>query len=62
MKLTGYVYADADGHGRGRYFSNYTVHIVRWIDGNHSHPILLGDAYSEQLGWVRPFDLSDTCF
>ena len=57
-RFTGTLQVSSDGTaGEGRYFSNYPVHIVRRIPGA-KYPILLGDKYSEQLGWCRDSNLS----
>ena len=50
--FTGTLQGSSDGT-----FSNYPVHIVRRIPGA-KYPILLGDKYSEQLGWCRDSNLS----
>ena len=56
--LTGRLNVASDGsQGRGKSFSNYKVHIVRILDRDVPYPILLGDNYSEQLGWVSAAEL-----
>jgi hypothetical protein len=57
--FTGTLQVSADGRsGTGRSFSNYQVNIVT-INQRPSwpYPVLLGDAYSNQLGWVAPESL-----
>ena len=52
IRFTGTFHSSSDGTaGTGRSFTNYPVHIVRQIPGA-KYPILLGDKYSGQLGWV----------
>ena len=56
--FTGTLQASSDGTaGTGRTFKNYPVHIVRQIPGA-KYPILLGDNYSECLGWCKMSNLS----
>jgi hypothetical protein len=52
--FTGVLNKSADGRsGTGRSFTNYRVKVVRIHQKPSSqYPILLGDAYSQQLGWV----------
>ena len=51
--LTGRLQVASDGSkGTGKYFQNYPVRIVR-TNGYNPYPILLGDDYSDQLGWVN---------
>lgn len=51
-RFTGRLQGSSDGTARpGRYFSNYPVHIVK-INPGAKHPFLLGDQYSDRLGWV----------
>ena len=60
--FTGRLQGSSDGTARpGRSFSNYPVHIVRQIPGA-KYPILLGDKYSEQLGWCSESNLSRSFF
>ena len=55
---TGKLQASSDGTaGTGRYLSNHPVYIVRQIPGA-KYPILLGDDYSNQLGWCNWSNLS----
>ena len=56
-KLTGNVFVDSYGSRSGKWFNNYTVHVVRTVDRNRKCPILLGDNYSECLGWVSENEL-----
>ena len=57
-RFTGTLQVSSDGTaGTGRFLSNHPVHIVRRIPGA-KYPILLGDKYSEQLGWCRDSNLS----
>ena len=56
--LTGRLNVAADGsRGRGKSFSNYKVRIVRILDRDVPYPILLGDNFSDQLGWVSAAEL-----
>ena len=56
--FTGTLQGSSDGTARpGRSFTDYPVHIVREKPGAN-YPILLGDKYSEQLGWCRMSNLS----
>lgn len=56
--FTGTLQASSDGTaGTGRYLQNHPVYIVRQIPGA-KYPILLGDKYSNQLGWCRMSNLS----
>lgn len=58
FRLTGVLHVASDGsRGTGRRFTDYPVHIVRIISGR-KYPILLGDNYSEQLGWVSADELT----
>ena len=59
-RFTGTLHKSADGTaGTGRSFTNYPVRIVRTLDSNkYPYPILLGDNYSDQLGWVNQSDLT----
>ncbi|CAL6032029.1 Hypothetical_protein [Hexamita inflata] len=50
--LTGRLQVFSDGSGgTGMYFSNYQVRIVR-IRSGQAYPILLGDNWSDNLGWA----------
>jgi hypothetical protein len=53
-RFTGVLNVSADGScGTGQSFTNYRVTIVRFYQRPSSrYPILLGDNYSQQLGWV----------
>ncbi|CAL5970762.1 Conserved_hypothetical protein [Hexamita inflata] len=49
---TGTLQAASDGSdGTGRSFTNYRIHIVR-IRSGYAYPILMGDNWSEMLGWT----------
>jgi hypothetical protein len=52
--FTGTLNISADGRiGTGRSFTNYPVTVTRIHERPSSpFPVLLGDAYSQQLGWV----------
>ena len=51
--LTGRLQVAADGsQGTGRYFENYEVRIVRILNNGAPYPILLGDKWVNNLGWV----------
>ena len=51
--LTGRLQVASDGsRGTGRAFNHYAVRIVRILNNGAPYPILLGDNYSNQLGWV----------
>ena len=53
IKLTGRLQVASDGsRGTGRYFENYEVRIVRILNNGAPYPVLLGDNYSDCLGWV----------
>ena len=57
-RFTGTIQVSSNGTaGTGRSFTNYPVHIVRQIPGA-KYPILLGDKYSEKLGWCTMSNLS----
>ena len=57
VKLTGYVYESSlEPCRRGRFFENYPVRVIRRLYGR-DHPILVGDKWSDQLGWVSEWDL-----
>ena len=57
--LTGVLQVASDGsRGTGRRFTNYKVRIVRILNNGAPYPILLGDAYGDQLGWVSEDDLT----
>ena len=57
-QFTGRLQGSSDGTaGDGLYLINHPLHIVRRIPGA-KYPILLGDKYSEQLGWCRMSNLS----
>lgn len=57
--LTGVLQVASDGsRGTGRKFTNYKVRIVRILNNGAPYPILLGDGYSNQLGWVSADDLT----
>ena len=57
-RFTGTLQVSSDGTaGTGRSFTNYPVHIVRRKQGA-KYPILLGDKYSEKLGWCTMSNLS----
>ena len=57
--FSGVLHTQADGYGRtGRRFDNYRVHVVMILDRDVPYPILLGDEYSDQLGWVSRYDLN----
>ena len=60
--LTGRLQVDSYGtSGTGRYFSHYKVRIVNIKNDGRPYPILLGDNYSNMLGWVsRDMLLSET--
>lgn len=56
-ELNGTLHKSSDGTaGTGRYLSNHHVYVSDYRPGS-KYPILLGDRYSNQLGWVRPEDL-----
>ena len=56
--FTGTLQASSDGTaGTGRNLSNHPVYIVKQRPGA-KYPILLGDDYSNQLGWCNWSDLS----
>ncbi|CAL5970760.1 Conserved_hypothetical protein [Hexamita inflata] len=51
--FTGRLQVASDGSaGTGMYFSNYQVRIVR-IRTGYAYPILMGDAWSDTLGWTN---------
>ena len=51
--LTGRLQVDSYGtSGTGRYFSNYPVRIVNIKTDGRPYPILLGDDWTDKLGWV----------
>ena len=55
--LNGHVHETSYGDGRiGKRFTDYPVRIVRIIEGRR-YPILLGDQYSNQLGWISEDEL-----
>ena len=58
--LTGRLHKNSYGGGRqNKYWNNYPVRIVRIIDDDdRDFPILLGDDYSDQLGWVSCDELT----
>lgn len=59
LTLTGVLNVASDGsRGTGRRFTNYKVRIVRILDRNVPYPILLGDDYTDTLGWVSYDDLT----
>ena len=56
-RFTGTLQVSSDGTaGTGRSFTNYPVHIVYRKRGA-KYPILLGDKYSDELGWCRESNL-----
>ena len=61
--LNGRLHVSSDGtKGVGRAFENYKVTIVRDLrdEGRDAlYPILLGDDYSNQLGWVSEDELTE---
>ena len=59
LTLSGVLQVASDGsRGTGRRFTNYRVHIVKILDRNVPYPILLGDDYTDTLGWVSYDDLT----
>jgi len=56
LTLSGVLHTSSYGEGTGRRFNNYPVRIVKIISGR-PYPILLGDDYSNQLGWVSSDEL-----
>ena len=57
-RFTGRLQGSADGTATpGKILTNYPVHIVRRIPGA-KYPILLGDKYSNKLGWCKSSDLN----
>ena len=53
-KCTGRLYASSYGDGPGAYLNNDDVYISRVItdDPSRPYPILLGNQWTNQLGWV----------
>ena len=49
--LNGTVYTDSYGSKPNRTYCNYRCRVSR-VATKGSHPILLGDTFSNQLGWV----------
>ena len=57
--LNGRLYKDSYGGGLlNKKWNNYKVHIVKILDEDRACPILLGDDYSDQLGWVSADELT----
>jgi hypothetical protein len=57
--LTGKLHKNSFGGGKqSKYWENYPVRIVRIIDDGRDCPILLGDDYSDELGWVSYDELT----
>lgn len=54
--FNGTLYKSSYGEGKGKRLNNYKAYIVRIIPGR-TYPILLGDNYSNQLGWVKTNDI-----
>ena len=57
LTLSGVLHCSSYGEGTGRRFSNYPVRIVKIVSGR-PYPVLLGDDYSNQLGWVSYDELT----
>ena len=61
--LNGRLHVSSDGtKGVGRAFENYKVTIVRDLrdEGRDAlYPILLGDNYTNKLGWVSEDELTE---
>lgn len=52
-RCTGRLYASSYGDGPGAYLNNDEVYISRVIeDSSRPYPILLGNQWTDQLGWV----------
>ena len=57
--FTGTLWKSADGTaGPGASFSNYECYISRIVSDKNPFPVLLGDEYTNQLGWVRWADIT----
>ena len=55
--LNGTVYTDSYGSKPVRTYFNYRCRVSR-VTTKGSHPILLGDAFSNQLGWVSTSEIT----
>ena len=55
--FTGVLHTSSYGEGVTRRFNSYPVRIVRIIPGR-LYPVLLGDDYSNVLGWVSYDELT----
>ena len=57
-KFTGTLNVSADGKkGTGMSFVERPVYIVR-EENSYEYPILIGDKYTDKLGWVKRSDLT----
>lgn len=57
--LNGRLHKTSYGEGlQNKVWNNYEVRIVRIINDGRKCPILLGDDWSDQLGWVSPDELT----
>ena len=49
--FTGTLHSNSNGGKEGKSFINYPCYIVD-IRSNAKYPVLLGDNYTDELGWV----------
>lgn len=57
--LSGVTQISSDGScGTGCRLKNHRVRIVKILDNGAKYPILLGDRYDNNLGWVSFDDLT----
>ena len=56
--FTGVLQVASDGsRGTGKRLTNHKVQIIRILDRNVPYPVLLGDSFTNSLGWASYDDL-----